>query len=217
MKKICQPSPPMRKRRTGSRHPTNKVEKLEEKLDGLVTLLRSATSGTAGILNATSVDSAIEDLVPPSHGQSSGSSAAGSVGYGGYSFNRPLHTGRGLPDSAFTPATSSSSGSASINQPPLLQPALEPTPEDAESYFNRFRTDFVKHLPFIVMLPSVTAHQLRQERPFLWLCAMTVASTHSTQQIVLSKEVRGIFGREAYIEGTRNMDLLLAVLGYATW
>jgi len=100
---------------------------------------------------------------------------------------------------------------------PLLHPALEPSPEDAESYLNKFRTNFVKHLPFIVISPSVTAHQLRQERPILWVCIMTVASSNSTQQIVLSKEVRGILGREAYVEGTRNMDLLLAVLVYAAW
>ncbi|MCJ1359174.1 MAG: hypothetical protein MMC33_009174 [Icmadophila ericetorum] len=188
MKKICQPSPPMRKRRTGSRHQANKVEKLEEKLDGLVTLLRSATSATPGILNAISVNSTVEDLLPSSHGQSSGSPAPDSNGHGGYVFNEPLHTGRGLPDSAFTPAPSSS-GSASINLPPLVHPSLEPSPEDAELYLNRFRTDFVKRLPFIVISPSVTAHQLRQESPYLWLSVMTVASTRSTQQIFLSKEL----------------------------
>ena len=212
MKKNCQPSPPVRKRRTGLRHSANKVEKLEEKLDGLVTLLRSATSGTPGTLNVTSINSAVEELVPSSHGQSSGSSS------GDYTFNGPLDTAGVLPNSAFTPAaSSSSSGSASVNLPPLLHPDLEPSPEDAESYLTRFRTDFVKHLPFIVISPSVTAHQLRRESPFLWLSVMTVASTWSTQQITLSKEVREIFGREAYPEGTRNMDLLLAVLTYATW
>ncbi|KAK9350915.1 hypothetical protein V1523DRAFT_435885 [Lipomyces doorenjongii] len=217
MKKDCQPSPPVRKRRRVKRHSANKVEKLEEKLDGLVTLLKSATQGAPGIFHATSVNSALDDLVPSSHGNTSGSAAAGSVGYRDYTFNRPLPTGRGLPNSAFTPAASSSSGSASINLKPLLHPALEPSPEDAESYLNKFRTDFVKHLPFIVISPSVTAHQLRQESPILWLCIMTVASSRSTEQIVLSKEVREIFGREAYVEGTRNMDLLLAVLVYTTW
>lgn len=63
----------------------------------------------------------------------------------------------------------------------------------------------------------MTAYQLRQESPILWLCIMTVASTRSIQQEALSKEMRGVFGREAYVEGTRNMDLLLAVLVYATW
>ncbi|KAK9489677.1 hypothetical protein V1508DRAFT_406919 [Lipomyces doorenjongii] len=216
MKKDCQPSPPVRKRRRVKRHSANKVEKLEEKLDGLVTLLMSATQGAPGIFHATSVNSALDDLVPSSHGNTSGSAAAGSIGYRDYTFNRPLPTGRGLPNSAFTPAASSSSGSASINLKPLLHPALEPSPEDVESYLNKFRTDFVKHLPFIVISLSVAAHQLRQESPILWLCIMAVASSRSTEQIVLSKEVREIFGREAYVEGTRNMDLLLAVLLYTT-
>jgi hypothetical protein len=46
---------------------------------------------------------------------------------------------------------------------------------------------------------------------------MATASNSSTEQILLSKEIRAIFGREAYVEGTRNMDFLLAVLVYAAW
>ena len=216
MNKDCQPSPPVRKRRTVKRPSANETSKLEEKLDGLVTLLKSATQGAPGIINATSVNSPPEGSVPSSHESASGSTAAGSVGCREYTYNRPLPNGRGFLESGFTPAASSS-GSTSVNLQPLLHPALEPSPEDAESYLNKFRTNFVKHLPFIVISPSVTAHQLRQERPILWVCIMTVASSNSTQQIVLSKEVRGILGREAYVEGTRNMDLLLAVLVYAAW
>lgn len=63
----------------------------------------------------------------------------------------------------------------------------------------------------------MTARQFRQQRPILWVCIMAVASNNSTQQILLSKEIRGIFGREAYVEGTRNMDFLLAILVYAAW
>jgi hypothetical protein len=219
MNKDCQPSPPVRKRRTVKRPSANETSKLEEKLDGLVTLLKSATQGAPGTINATSVNSLPEGSVPSSHENASDSTAAGSVGYLDYTYNRPLPNGRGFPQSVFIPAasSSSSSGSTSVNLQPVLHPALEPSPEDAESYLNKFRTDFVKHLPFIIISPSVTAHQLRQERPILWVCIMTAASSNSAQQIVLSKEVRRIFGREAYVEGTRNMDLLMAILVYATW
>jgi hypothetical protein len=220
MNKDCQPSPPVRKRRTVKRPSSvNETSKLEEKLDGLVTLLKSATQGAPGIINATPVNSPPEGSMPSSHESSSGSTAAASVGYRDYTYNRPLPNVRGFPESSFTPAasSSSSSGSTSVNLQPVIHPALEPGPEDAESYLNKFRTDFVKHLPFIVIPPSVSSHQLRQERPILWVCIMTVASGNSTQQIALSQEVRGILGREAYVEGTRNMDLLLAVLVYAAW
>jgi hypothetical protein len=46
---------------------------------------------------------------------------------------------------------------------------------------------------------------------------MTAASSNSTQQTLLSKEARAIIGREALIEGTRNMDLLFGILVYAAW
>ncbi|KAF7953725.1 uncharacterized protein EAE97_001124 [Botrytis byssoidea] len=71
--------------------------------------------------------------------------------------------------------------------------------------------------PFINIPSSVTAHQLRQERPFLWVAIMTVASNNSKQQTIMSKEARTIFAKEAFVEGTRTMDLLLAILVYTVW
>jgi hypothetical protein len=46
---------------------------------------------------------------------------------------------------------------------------------------------------------------------------MAAASNNSTQQIALSKEVRAILGREVFVEGTMNMDLLLGIFVYAAW
>ena len=213
-KKNCQPSSPVRKRRIETRHPANKVGKLEEKLDGLVALLKSATSGTPEHLDTTPVN-------PGSNLNSRisiiDSSAAGGFRYPGYTSTQFLRTENASLDSSLIPTATSTSGFGSTRLPSLVHPALEPSPEDAESYLNRFRTDFIKHLPFIVISPAVSAQQLRHTSPFLWFCIMTVASTRSSQQIVLSREVREIFGRETYLGGTRSMDLLLAVLVYATW
>ncbi|KAK9328779.1 hypothetical protein V1520DRAFT_345197 [Lipomyces starkeyi] len=217
MKKICQPSPPVRRPRTLKRPSAHETSKLEEKLDGLVTLLKSATQGAPGILNTTLVNSSLEGLQPASH-ETSSISAAISRDYQAH--NRPSPNGSGPHESIYTPTTSTFSKSTplnSLNAQPVLHPGLEPSPEDAELYLNRFRNDFVKHFPFVIISPSVTAHELRQERPILWISIMTVASSHSTQQISLSNEVRGILAREAFVQGTRNMDLLLAILVYATW
>jgi hypothetical protein len=216
MNKLCQPSPPVRRRRTLKKPSAHETSKLEEKLDGLVTLLKSSTNGVPGIVNPTLVNSLSEGSGPANHEHAHGSIATSGVGYGEYTDR----SRSGLPGSNYTPITSSSSKSSPLNNlnlHPVLQPALEPSPEDAESYLNKFRNDFVKHLPFIVIPLSITAHQLRQDRPILWVSIMTVASSNSTQQISLSKEVRGILAKEAFIEGTRNMDLLLAILVYATW
>ncbi len=220
MKKICQPSPPVRRSRTLKRPSAHESSKLEEKLDGLVTLLKSATQGAAGILNATFVNSSLEGLQPTGHESSSIPTATNRVDQGEYTHSRPPPSGSRPHESLYTPTASNSSKSTPLNNlnlQPILHPGLEPSPEDAELYLNKFRCDFVKHFPFIVISSSTTAHELRQDRPILWISIMTVASSNSTQQISLSNEIRGILAREAFIQGTRNMDLLLAILVYATW
>ena len=78
MNKDCQPSPLVHKRRTMQRpaqSSANKTSKIEQKLDGLVTLLKSATQGPPGIINAASLDSTPERSVPSSHEIASGSTA----------------------------------------------------------------------------------------------------------------------------------------------
>ncbi|KAL9124510.1 MAG: hypothetical protein Q9217_006164 [Psora testacea] len=191
-----------------------KVEKLEEKMDDLVALLQSSASGTPVNLNLVSINSTVE---AGTRSLIDDSSVPNDIRYGGYALNKPLRPEQNLLDSVLTPAASSSSDSASRNPLFLVHPALEPSPEDAESYLNIFRFVLVEYLPFVAISPSTTAYQLRQESPFLWLSIMTVASTRLTQRIVLSNRVREIFGQEAFLEGTRNLDLLQAVLVYAAW
>ncbi|RAK95160.1 Zn(II)2Cys6 transcription factor [Aspergillus ibericus CBS 121593] len=184
--KPCQPSPPVRKRRTGTKASAKDVQKLEEKLDGLVNILRSATQ--PGLLNGA----VSAGHVVSSHAES-------------VSLSTPLAQGAPI-----TPASS-------IGHPETVAQTFEPNDSDAASYLNRFRSDFIGHLPFLVIPASLTATQLRQESPLLWLAIMTVASTRTMQQRGLSKQIRERFGREAYVEGTRNIDFLLAVLVYTTW
>lgn len=217
MNKTCQPSPPMRKRRVGPIQRESKTSKLEEKVDGLVTLLKSATQGAHGFIQSTSTASPPEVSVFQSSEDALSSIDTDRVSHQGHPHGTSLSNGKGFSMSDLTPQASRASASPSELLQPVLPPALEPSQEDAERYLNRFRTDYVKHLPFITLSQSLTAHQLRQERPILWVCIMAATSTHTSQQIGLSKEVRAIFGREAYVEGNRNMDFLLAVLVYAAW
>lgn len=205
MKKDCQPPAPVRKRRVVTRQPTSKVERLEKKIDGLFDFLKSTavensplsssadtTSSNSGInanpLNATSQ---AESFLTP------------------HTTNEVLHNSLSLPNST-TPA------SVPVNLS-YIESTLEPSPENAELYLVNFRTNFINHLPFLVIPPSVTAYRLRQERPILWLCIMAVASKNTNEQIILSKRVKEVFGMEAYVRGTRNLDFLLGVLVFATW
>ncbi|KAL4732986.1 hypothetical protein BDV11DRAFT_214568 [Aspergillus similis] len=209
MKKDCQPSPPMRRRRVVTKPSgSNRVKKLEEKLDGLFTLLKTTAQATPGTFSTSSVNSALEALVPSTQGSSAGSVTTTDG-------DHARHTGEATL--AGPPSVSSSGPGSTGQQAFLIHPPLVLSADEASSYLDRFRREFIHNLPFLVVSPSTTAQQLYQDRPLLWLGIMTVASTRTAQQIALSKEVRAIFGREAYVEGTRNMDFLLAVLVYTAW
>lgn len=193
------------------------TSKLEQKLDGIVTLLKSASQG-APVVNASSTNIPLE-YRPSSRDGFGNAGAAIDLSHHEHTYARQIPSIHD-PGRFLTPIASSSSSSEStvVNFPPLLlHPSLQPSPEDSELYLNKFRTDFAKHVPFILIPSSVTSLQLRQARPILWVCIMAVASSNSTQQIALSKEARAIFGREAFVEGTKNMDLLLGILVYAIW
>lgn len=97
---------------------------------------------------------------------------------------------------------------------PVFRLAREPRDQDAELFLDRFRCQFVKSLPFVILSPSITARRLRQERPFLWLAIMVVASKDYSLQKSMSEAARSIFAGEAFGKGTRSMDLLLAILVY---
>ncbi|OJZ81892.1 hypothetical protein ASPFODRAFT_171733 [Aspergillus luchuensis CBS 106.47] len=189
LRKTCQPSPPVRKRRVVAKASAKDVQKLEEKLDGLYSILQ----GQTGLLNGSN-PSAQEHAVPAPH------------------TDEAVSLSVSLPQSI---SGATCSPAARFEQPRAA--SHEPNDDDAEVYLARFRADFIGHLPFIDIPDSQTAHQLRQGSPLLWRAIMTVASTRTTQQKAMSRQMREIFGREAFVEGTRSIDFLLAVLVYATW
>lgn len=211
MSKICQPSPPMRRHRTQKRPLQQNTSKLEEKLDDLVTLLTS--QGLPMAIKVPPIRASPESLTSESATLTPTSVDSTVIGQGEHSRNQPLASFRcGIP--GFEKDTNISTSTQLTN---LLDPLLEPSHKHAELYLGLFRTKFIKTFPFIVLPDTLSAKQLRQDRPLLWIAIMTVASTRSTEQIRLGDALREILPREVFIEGTRNMDVLLAILVYISW
>jgi len=223
MNKDCTPSPPMRKRRVMKKSSAMETSKLEQKLDGIVALLKSTTQAAPVVVNTSTINIPL-DFEPSICDGVEDATAAINLTHHEHTHARQIPSVYG-PGHFFTPIASSTTSSSSNStllkssnyQLSLLHPSLQPSPEDAELYLNKFRNDFAKHLPFIVISPSTTSNQLRQERPILWVCIMTVVCSNSTQQIALSKEVRAIFGQEALVGSTKSMDLFFGILVYAIW
>jgi hypothetical protein len=222
LNKECQSSPAVRKRRVIKSTPATKTARLEEKLDGLVSLLQSASRslplGTGNIVPAAQMQLSPESLQSPYPGLGDERSNEPykrmpnqGVAYPGADLG--LHPP--IPTLA-TPNVASTS--TAHNSPMAYSPYLfESSLKEADESLKIFRTYKLKHFPFIVLPASITAQELRRERPFLWFCAMAASSKSSTQQIVLGKEIRLIVGRQLLLEGERTLDLLLGLLAYIAW
>lgn len=220
MNKICQPSPPIRKRRAMKRPTEQGTARIEEKLDGLVTLLKSATQGASGlgVFNAAHVQEAQLNSAQSNRDSSQGSRSSHSPAY---TQRGSQHTTQVSQRIGFTSVDSSCSELLEERIRPSNQPlarlALRLSEKQAETYFNKFRSDFIPQLPFVVIPPSLTSSKLYEKSPILWLSIMAVTASERPQQLELANEIRNIIAREAYIKGARSMDLLNAALVYAAW
>ena len=213
----------MRHRKAANKKPSSKVDRLEQKLDGLVTLLQSTTqTRDAGLSTAIFQDQltpeSLQSLAPtPATDESQGVSAAekerdsrycpGS----GISLNVPVIN----PGDVFSASGTRSSTYHGPDTTASLD--LEPSVDQAEAYLQSYRTFKHPYFPLIILPENLDAQRLRQQRPFLWLCIMAISAKHTEQQKALGREIRLAIGREMLIEGKNNFDLLLGLLVYTAW
>jgi hypothetical protein len=142
---------------------------LEEKLDGLFTLLKGGAQPTPHASPSENTD-AFPELpeIIEDHG--------GTLVNPKASFfpppkrrNVPSHSA-GYP----TPSDSSSSD-------------YYPSLAEAEELLHFFRTQMLSGFPFMVMPIYANSYQFQREHPFLWLCIMAVTSRSTEQQAALGK------------------------------
>ena len=199
----------------------SQVEKLEEKLDGLVTLLRSSQDSKAS--NESSVP-AIFDTSPATPRPYSDVN----------SLSQPLHDGVSGPpwirletangsggsqpsQHSEDRATASIAATSDYDLRPKIPDCVGFTSEQANAMLNRFRNEMSPFFPFVIVSPSFSAEDLQRDRPLLLESVLAVASPVSEYQVTLGKWlVRQLTERMA-INGERNLDLLLGVLTYTAW
>ena len=210
----------VRRRRTVNKPSATKTQKLEEKLDGLFKLLQSSASITPTADLAASVSTA-STSAQPSPG-SLESQVASPKDAGDFGAQRPksscgvrLNSPTIAPDAAYVISGTRST----IYQCSDYSPSsgLEPSLNEAEEFLGSFRSHMATYFPFIIIPESTTAQELRRYRPFLWLCIMSVASRSTAQQRVLAKEVKITIGREVFVEGKNNIDLLFGMMVFVAW
>jgi hypothetical protein len=177
--------------------PATKTARLEEKLDGLVALLKSATHSTLMVTDNISESANSSQIQPYSELlQSLFCSLRDERGCGPRANRMPGQRDERIsefyPTGGLRPhppvltqaasCTTSRSRSTTYRSPEASLPrGFEPSLEEADEFLKIFRTQMMEYFPFIIMSTSTTAKELRLQRPFLWLCIMAVTSKSSVQ------------------------------------
>lgn len=185
----------------------SKTARIEERLNDIVSLLQkgkqsSITGAESESVGNGGVPSYI-DVSTPS--QYTGSPLTSTLN--NYVSNMPLHT----------PETSGTESTTSNTSPRSVHDIHEPTPAEAEEFLTSFCATKMNYFPFVYIPASTSAQQLREEKPFLWLCIMSVASNSTSQQQALNGRVRQIVGEEMVQKSERTLDLLLGLLTFLGW
>ena len=187
------------RRRKPKKPSVSKPAQIQENVDNLVSLLKA---GMQSEVNDNDVR--FDDETPPS-----GLYEGGSV---------TSVTSDCLPNVPVVPLGKNVPwGASSTDSGSILYDAAEPSPVVAEECFATFHAYKSKYFPFVYIPPATTAPQLRQERPFLWLCIMTIASRSTSQQQVLGNKIRDTLAQEMLLKSEQSIDLLLGLLAYIGW
>ena len=178
-----------------------KSAQLEDKVDSLLSLLRTGAQS---------------DTFPHHYSNQTNNKASLHIQSEGVSVASGLDDH--LPDlPVLTPGTTDSEGTSGKSPVSLLSDSIGPSPVEAEQYLTTFHTYKAKYFPFVYIPSTTTAQQLRQERPFLWLCIMTIASRSTSQQQVLGSQIQHVVAQEMLLKSGQSIDLLLGLLAYIGW
>ncbi|EHA46647.1 hypothetical protein MGG_10562 [Pyricularia oryzae 70-15] len=218
--KDCVPSETVR-RRTSRRQGTSRTAQLEEKLDDLVSLLKThqqkpgvgpaATSITTsrGPLSANKEFSlagpALLDSTPiitmPNNQQSSTMSPLYPKGRK-HSIDAPHERLR-------APSTSASSTSA---------PSFSMQPDqEAEESLQVFSKQFLFSFPYFRVTEDMTASKLQAQYPLFMLAIKSISCKVFSRQMKYSEELQHMLAQKLLMDYDNSMDLLLALITCIAW
>lgn len=204
-------------RRSAVSKSTSKTNRLEDKIEDLVALLR------AGVHPGNASTTLLRELAQlPENQKSTGSNAVSPPGHSDISMS-----GSG-PSSVYTRLTNgtestpeaslSDGGGGSLSTGVSAEHEMEPTGVQAEEYFTVFLTQMLPYFPCIYVPPGTTAQKLRRDRPFTWVCIMAIASKSSAQRRILFDRIKQTVARRLVHEYTcRELDMLQGILLYLGW
>ncbi|KUJ08916.1 uncharacterized protein LY89DRAFT_329411 [Mollisia scopiformis] len=208
LSKACQSSESIRKRNT-KKHETSRIVQLEEKVDGLVSLLQTVSqtgpnkdSGSSSILSlSVGAEHSSPGQSLNQHLQSSSTNA------------HPHHVS--IPGTTTFGSPRAGSGAASLS----LATNVDSSLSEAEDCLVIFRTHMLEYFAFLHIPHDLSAQQLQQQRPFLTLCIVAVACKSTAQKMTLGKDIKLELAQRMILDNGEgvNLDLLLGLLTFLFW
>jgi hypothetical protein len=90
--------------------------------------------------------------------------------------------------------------------------------EVSDALLENYQALMANYFPFVVIPSNTTAQHLRTSKPFLFLSIMVVSSYQKTgQQTTMSMEIMKRLSEQMLFRGEKSLDLLQGVLVYAEW
>jgi hypothetical protein len=191
--------------------PAPHPSRLEEKLDDLVSILRTQFVDAQAEHARQSLQS------PPTEGSTPSTMGAAVDRHQAIATNAA-----GNPDVVIDTA-------ANVV---LLRPGTPPQPpscldddvsahrlsdELAEEQLGIFRRAFLTMFPGIHVPQSMPASELRRQKPFLWLVIMTLTHRQVSEQFAMEETIWTIISRRVVSDNMATIDLLLGIICFATW
>lgn len=90
-------------------------------------------------------------------------------------------------------------------------------PDIAENIISDFRKQNLKLLPFLHIASHVTSEQLRNDKPFLWLCIMAISTPGESKRNLLFTKITDLIHQEVIVGVSPSMDILLGLMTFISW
>ncbi|KAL2136856.1 hypothetical protein VTI74DRAFT_582 [Chaetomium olivicolor] len=192
--KECQPSDAARRRNAQkSTAPDARIAQLEGKIEALFSAMQSVVSSSGSPADV------LELLMQ----ESMSNSTAGAK-------STPSNSSGPSPDRGDGPTPAS----GEIAMPNLIH-GFSPT--EAEESLDFFRSKMLPCFPFLTLAPTLTASQLRNDRPVLFEAILTITTFSTQRRLPRIEALKQLVFTSALINTKSNVDLLLGVLTYIAW
>lgn len=88
---------------------------------------------------------------------------------------------------------------------------------EAQERLDLFRRDYPQFGPVVYIPPGVTAKELHQTRPLLWISIMACTTRSTKESHVIGDKVRHVVSERVVRQYERSLDLLQGLLVFLCW